>query len=115
MTASVPCGHKPMKCGEECANVVKGVAYTYEEPKEIVLERTKNFGQGPYERAEYFGARALDAVDLAKEAVNVGIEANKAAMAKLDNIIPWQEVHQVGSDMEEAGIEANKAAMAKLD
>merc|ERR1719359_2556739 len=102
-TSAVPCGHKPLKCSEECAKFVKGVSYTFERPKEIVIERTKDFGQGPYQRATYFGARALDAVDLAREAVDVGIAANKAAMANLDKVKPWEEVDALGKDMSSAG------------
>merc|ERR1719375_1547141 len=99
----VPCGHKPFTCTEMCAKVVGGVAHTYERPGETIVEsRMADHGKGPYERAQYYGEQAVDSVRMAKEAVDVGVADIKAKIAGLKTK-PWQEVHDLGKDMEDAG------------
>merc|ERR1719160_1313500 len=102
-TSAVPCGHPPLKCNEMCGQVLKGQAHTFEKPGETHVEtRMADHGKGPYERAQYYGEQAVDSVRMAKEAVDVGVADIKAKIAGLKTK-PWQEVHDLGKDMEDAG------------
>jgi len=101
--SAVPCGHKPFTCTEACGDLVKGQAHTFDKGGGTIREtRMADHGKGPYERAQYYGEKAIDAVRLAKEAVDVGVADIKQKMENLGSR-PWQEVYDAGRDMKDAG------------
>lgn len=117
-TMSVPCDHKPFKCQDECARVVKIVGEVfgakYKPPPKLDKPDTSDPATSvdPSVRAQHFGEKAVSSVNDAVNAANQAVTAARDMMARMLALEPWRQIKVAGIKAEEAGLKAQE--MAKM-